>query len=83
MITCPSFFKYGLLQPNACRVIAEEDFKSHDTPSFYRSVSNDDNHHENKMFNDSLQVNYDSHERYLFEFFKDMGFSKFQKRYFL
>lgn len=57
--------------------------KSNDTPSFYRSVSQTESLRTNKYFWSSAQINYDSPERYLFEFFKHPGYLRFRREYYI
>lgn len=51
-------------------------------PSFYRSISKNESNVTNKYFSKTMQVNYDSPERYLFEFFKHPGYLKFRREYY-
>jgi len=63
--------------------MAEEGIKSSDTPSFYRSVSNDASMMSNRCtIINPQQVDYDSPQRYLFEFFKHSFYKKFYRQYF-
>lgn len=60
----------------------EDGVKTFETPSFYRSMSQDESNPKTKYFGNSLHFNYDSPERYLYEFFKNPEYMKFRKEYY-